>query len=455
MDSQQTKRSGRKSPKLTRSAEEGREGGGGESRALPDFYDIHCHVHTLSHPSFLAMIQTLRMRRLEAIYSQITSFEYLASSFFHRGGEKLRNMLSVMENEPGDIFMLMEDDLAGQYAKTAEEPPLFADGRLRVGGRDYGRLILSPLLMDFNQPGPYKPDTYYDKYPRKTIEAQIVDVLLGIREYRRCRPDGLLEIHPFLGINPRAYTAETLGRFLEEWFSDFSRDREDARRAFEVMDSLVIGDTRREHSPFAGIKLYPPLGFDPWPEEGPEREKVEILYSFAEQKGIPLITHCDDGGFRVLPLELSWQQTSPFRYRPVLERHPRLLIDFAHLGAQYSMPMRLSPPTQWRDEIFALMGEYPGVYGDFSFNGALPGYYDSFLVALNHLPLRQREIVESRVLFGSDFMVNLLKVRSYADYYRVFSRSALDSRLKREFASENPSGFLFGDQAAESEVHGV
>lgn len=162
------------------------------------------------------MIQTLRMRRLEAIYSQITSFEYLASSFFHRGGEKLRNMLSVMENEPGDIFMLMEDDHAGQYAKTAEEMPLFANGRLRVGGLEYGRLILSPLLMDFNQPGPYKPDTYYDKYPKKTIEAQIVDVLLGIREYRRDRPDGLLEIHPFLGINPKAYTAETLGRFLAE-----------------------------------------------------------------------------------------------------------------------------------------------------------------------------------------------------------------------------------------------
>jgi len=449
MDSQQTKRAVRKSEKLTRSV----DSDASEAGLLPDFYDIHCHVHTLSHPSFLAMIQTLRMRRLEAIYSQITSFEYLASSFFHRGGEKLRNMLSVMENEPGDIFILMEDDLAGAYAKAAEETPLLMDGRLRVGDREYSRLILSPLLMDFNQPGPYKPDTYYDKYPRKTIEAQIVDVLLGIREYRRDRPDGLLEIHPFLGINPKAYSADTLARFLDEWFSDFTRDREEARRAFEAMDSLVIGDTRRKHSPFAGIKLYPPLGFDPWPDEGPEREKVEILYSFAEKKGIPIITHCDDGGFRILPLEDSWRQTSPSRYRPALERYPRLIIDFAHLGAQYSMPMRLSPPTQWRDEIFSLMGEFPGVYGDFSFNGALPGYYDSLIAALGHIPPRERELVEKRILFGSDFMVNLLKVRSYADYYRIFSKSALDSVLKQAFVSNNPRRFLFDEKAVEHEEH--
>lgn len=412
--------------------------------SLPDFYDIHCHVHTLSHPSFLAIIQTMRMRRLEAIYNQITSFEYLASSFFHRGGEKLRNMLSVMENEPGDIFLLMEDDLAGLYAKAAEERPLATDGVLEVGGRKYGKLMLSPLLMDFNQPGTYKPDTYYDKYPRKTIEAQIVDVLLGIREYRKARPKGLLEIHPFLGINPKAYTSESLAGFLEKWFKRFSRERKAARNVFESMEHLVIGDAPMKFSAFAGIKLYPPLGFDPWPDDGKEREKAEILYSFAEKRGIPIITHCDDGGFRVLPLEDSWRQTSPARYRPALERYPGLIIDFAHLGTQYSMPMRLSPPTEWRDQVFAMMSEFPGVYGDFSFNGALPGYYDSLVAALGKLPPGKRDIVEKRIMFGSDFMVNLLKVRSYSDYYRIFSESAVEPRLKLAFASENPARFLFG-----------
>ena len=410
-----------------------------------EFYDIHCHAHTLSHPAFLAIIQTLRARRLEAIYSQIASFEYLASSFFRRGGEKLRNMLSVMENEPGDIFMLMEDDLAGVYTKSEKRKPLIENGKISIGGHSYKKLVICPLLIDFNQPGTYKPDTYYDKYPRKEINAQIVDVLMGIKEYRRLRPDGILEIHPFLGINPRVYTAESLAAFLDTWFSGFVRGRKAEKAVFKEMDKLVIGEEGPGKPPFAGIKLYPPMGFDPWPEEAAEREKVEILYSFCERKKVPIITHCDDGGFRVLPLEDSWRQTSPFRYRPALEKYPGLMIDFAHLGNQYSVPLRMTPVTEWRDQIFSLMDEFPGVYADISFNGSLPEYYDTLLAALAALPEDRRETAERRIMFGSDFMVNLLKVPSYLDYFRIFSESRVESGLKKAFGSENPRRFLFGD----------
>jgi len=413
---------------------------------LPDFFDIHCHAHTLSHPSFLALIQTLRRRRLEALFSQLTSFEYLASSLFHRGGEKIRNMLSVMENEPGDIFKLMEDDLTGVYAKSTDETPLVQDGILDVGGRKYGRLVISPLLMDFSEPGPYQPDTYYDKYPKKTIDAQIVDVMLGIRDYRLTRPEGLLEIQPFLGINPKTHSPESLARFLDTWLSFYTRDREEARADFGSMGEILAGDPERKHSPFAGIKLYPPLGFDPWPAEGAEREKVEILYSFAEKRKIPLTVHCDDGGFRVIPLEEAWRNTSPASYRPALEKYPRLIINFAHLGAQYSIPNRLAPPpTEWRDEIFGLMTDFSGVYADFSFNGVAPEYYDSLLATLGSMDPSRREVAEKRIMFGSDFMVNLIKVRSYADYFRIFSGSAISPELKNAFCSENPRRFLFGD----------
>jgi hypothetical protein len=455
MDSKQPKREG-----LGKKSKSGRGHKSPVAGTAPEFFDIHCHAHTLSHPSFLALIQTLRARRLEAIYSQITSFEYIASSFFHRGGEKLRNMLSVMENEPGDIFMLMEDDLKGVYAKPGkankaddkqrDDKPLIASGLLKIGSQKYGKLVISPLLTDFNQPGPYKPDTYYDKFPRKTIEAQIIDVLIGIKEYRRARPDGLLEIYPFLGINPQAYTPESLTSFLDTWLSDFTRDRKEGRAVFEAMEDFVIDETPRKHSPFAGIKLYPPLGFDPWPAKGIEREKVEILYSFAEKRRIPMVTHCDDGGFRVLPLEDAWRQTSPTRYRPVMERHPGLIINFAHLGNQYSMPMRLTPATEWRDEIFALMVDYPGVYSDFSFNGVVPEYYGTLIAVLESLAPSMRDVVEKRIMFGSDFMVNLLKIRSYTDYFRIFSSSKVDPALKKAFGSENPRRFLW-DTATETE----
>lgn len=412
--------------------------------AVSEFYDIHFHAHTLSHPSFLAIIQTLRSRRLETIYSQMASFDYLASSLLHRGGEKLRNTLSVMENEPGDIFMLVEDDLAGVYAKSDDEKPLLESGRLKIGKRSYKRLVITPLLIDFNQPGAYHPDTYYDRYPNKAIEAQIVDVLLGIKEYRRRRPEGFLEIHPFLGINPKVHTPETLGAFLEKWFSGFERSREGARALFGSMGERAIGDVAPQQSFFAGVKLYPPLGFDPWPDDEVQRATVEVLYSFCEKKRIPITTHCDDGGFRVLPMEDAWRQTSPARYRPALKKYPGLIINFAHLGNQYSLSLRMTPVTEWRDEIFSLMMQYEGVYTDFSFNGVNPDYYNTLLSVLSKLPAKQQAIAETRIMFGSDFMINLLKVRSYLDYCRNFSASVLDPGLKHLFGSENPRRFLFG-----------
>ncbi len=48
-------------------------------------------------------------------------------------------------------------------------------------------------------------------------------------------------------------------------------------------------------------------------------------------------------------------------------------------------------------------------------------------------------------MFGSDFMINLAKVRSYADYFRIFGASPLSAEQKRSYASENPRRFLFGE----------
>lgn len=439
------------------------------------FFDIHCHAHTLAHPSFLALIQTIRNRRLEAVYSQLTAPEYLVSSFFHRGGEKLRNMLSVMENEPGDIFMMMEDDLAGLYlpdfgqekARAASKDrllPLISQNKLKLGGKTYDRLAICPLLMDFNTSGEYKPDTYYNRYPRKSMKAQIVDVLMGIREYRKQRPDGLLEVYPFLGVNPSRYSLPELERFLAEWFPKpmlkapaepeaqtmtnpglrQSVCMTQRRSQFADMIDFQSEGNFGQDNYFAGIKLYPPLGFDPWPSEPSEREKAEALYQFCETNQIPITTHCDDGGFRVIQLEKAWTYTAPERYTEVLLRFPNLRINFAHFGYLHNQIKRINDQYEWRNRILKFMLEYPNVYSDFSFDGVYPQFYQELLEMLANLSESDRKVVEQRVMFGSDFMVNLLKVNSYLEYFTIFEESPLDSALKHKFGSENPARFLFG-----------
>jgi hypothetical protein len=408
------------------------------------FYDTHCHALTLSDPSFLALLQTIRSRKLETLYAQLTSFEYLGTSFFNRGGQKLRNMLSVMENKPGDIFMLMEDDLCGKYAKTETEQALVRDGKLHLGGALYDKIVFVPLLIDFSRGSEYITDTYYDRYPVKRIEAQIFDVLIGIKAYRIARPRGMAEILPFLGISPQNHTVKSLEKFLQRWFQGYSGSRKSAEQVFRDMKGASVEEMSQ--SPFAGIKLYPPLGFDPWPEDAKKRATVEALYDFCSEKGIPITTHCDEGGFRLISLEKCWNYTSPRRYLPVFKKYPKLKLNFAHLGHTYALPFGAAKTMEWRSEIFAMMQEFPGVYGDFSFNGTSPEYYDGLLRALDALSGESREIVQGRILFGSDFMVNLVKVKSYAEYLRIFSESALSRAQKLAFVSKNPEKFLFSDQ---------
>jgi predicted TIM-barrel fold metal-dependent hydrolase len=127
----------------------------------------------------------------------------------------------------------------------------------------------------------------------------------------------------------------------------------------------------------------------------------------------------------------------------VLERFPELKIDFAHFGRQYTTKLGRSAPTEWFDDIIALIEEYPNVYTDLSFNGVEPEYYGRLAAALAALPDAIREKVGARIMFGSDFVVNLMKVRSYADYYRIFDASPLGADLKARFCSENPARFLF------------
>jgi hypothetical protein len=410
------------------------------------FYDAHCHALTLSHPSFLAFTQTLRRRGLEEIHAQITAPNYLIASLFFKSGDRVRNMLSVMEHDVASIFELMEDDLAGVFGKEGGTP-LVRGGKLALGALRFDRLVLCPLIMDF-QGSAFTPSegTYYDRPTAKRLSAQVRDVLEGIRGYRRARPDGFLELRPFIGVDTRHYTAEELALFLDAAFEGYAGSGE-AKASASSRAFAAMADFDGASSPparFAGVKVYPPLGFDPWPDGGAEREKAELLWSFCERRDIPVVTHCDDQGFRVASIEEAWRFTSPARWASVLAAYPDLGLDFAHFGAQYSKLIGRPPSTEWTDRIVTLMAMYPKVYADISFNGSDAEYYRWLDSYIGKRGAKRAELLEERLLFGSDFMVNLSKVRSYADYFRIYEKSPLSDALKARFGHDNPERFLFG-----------
>ncbi|HUX40416.1 MAG TPA: amidohydrolase family protein [Rectinemataceae bacterium] len=406
------------------------------------FIDAHCHVLELSHPNFLDFVEGLRHRGLEALYQGLSAPNFMLTSFFSKGGERLRNLLAVMERQAGEIFELMEDDLLGKFSQDDEAEALYSGGSLKIGGLRFDRVLVVPLVMDFAEPPRADPGLWYDRQPPKDILRQVRDLLEGIAHYRRTRPEGLLAIRPFIGINTARHDRAALESLLIAAFEGY---RKGFGAALEAFDGMGVWDGSWKANAFAGVKLYPPLGFDPFPVEGEEREKTDFLFSFCEERGIPIVTHCDDMGFRSLSLEESWRNTSPERWRPRLEANPSLRIDFAHFGMQYSLRFGQGARHEWTEAIIELMVEYPGVYADVAFNGCDPSYYDHLISLMEREEKRSGAMLAERLLFGSDFAMNLLRISSWSEYLGIFSKSRLPDSIKEGMGFVNPARFLFGE----------
>jgi len=349
------------------------------------------------------------------------------------------NLLTLMQNDLADIFYAMEDDLKGKFGGES----LADENGLHLNDRTYRKLVITPLLMDFKPLPGAESSTHYPQ-PIKELRTVINEYSFAIKQYYRERPHGLLYILPFLGINPAAYSLEELTSIVEDSFNFYSTKW--LKRG--VRGSKLLTWTAGHISPkkmFAGIKIYPPMGFNPWPDDKEERKKVEFLYSYAQEASIPITTHCNDGGFITVDYKQSFRNTDPATWEKVLERYPNLNLNFAHIGVSTTLQFPNlfgKKEKSWTERIFDLMDQYEHVYADFSFNGISPKFYDKFSQQLSRLEKDRRTGYRDRILFGTDFMINLMGIQSYRDYYQFYQEAKLDPVLKHCFASINPLSFL-------------
>jgi len=360
------------------------------------------------------------------------------------------NLLSIMENDLGTYFLLMEQDAAA----------LLTDGKLKIGNYVYDKIILTPLIMDFGCKEVEKfPNIHYSQLPQKPIAEQVFDLFYGIRDYseyalvkdaageldyrRVKKEEKLFEIYPFLGINTQLYEMAEIEKLLGKYFGGYHRDHAEL---YGKMGAFKNDVDTMDSNFFAGIKVYPPLGFDPWPEDGKEREKVEYLYRFCLARKISITSHCSDGGF--VTTDRAGEFASPKRWKEVLERHPDLRLNLAHFGRQ-GKKFWLFENCEWMNDILGLIGTNENVYTDFSYRGVDPGYYDDLRKLIEEQKDREfREKLKKRILFGSDFMINLLEIDSYAGYLNQYAKAGNGdpgfNDDKNLFCSTNPERFLFG-----------
>lgn len=400
---------------------------------------------TMQEPNFAAFINSLYSSPQELLTANATD-NYIITSKLLKGEALITtigNTLTAFERPIGDTFMMMEDDLIGKFSSEkkkeyAPESPYIEDGKLRIRETLYDKMIMCPLIMDFSQEQS-DLDRYYYTFPSEDkLTPYLKATVEGMAKYYKERPNGLFEFYPFAGINPKVHSFGFLIDFLDKYINT----------SHEMHKPHTVPS-----KPFYGIKIYPPLGFNPWPNDEETLEKHKTLYSFCEKNRIPIITHCDDQGFRGISANLAWNYSDPASWRTVLENYPNLILDFAHFGMQYAYSsnrdirslqakMKGYPFSPWFRSIISLMDEFDNVYADLSFSGTNPEFYTRLASFIESMEDEQRQHFENRILFGSDFSVNLLKVESYTEYFSIFEHSVFTEEQIEKFVSINPIEFI-------------
>ncbi|MCX6225266.1 MAG: amidohydrolase family protein [Bacteroidia bacterium] len=461
---------------------------------MKKFYDIHMHVMDLSHANITAfagrLIQDMDLD-FQA-WEKMGTFRYFLHYFWRRLKDKIlhgffrkkkpgpshkeklpeklkkiRNLLSFMEGSIKYDFLVLD------YFLKNKKELVSLNNELMIDGTIYNKIVLCPLIMDFGYRNIYGQNYFYNIPPQKPITEQINDVFESIRTYysnelsinREVMPkkfvinkidfnpdDKLFEIYPFMGLNPENYKYDDIEKMLKKYFSGFSANDTPERRKEILFNKMgkFKGDPDDEGdcaNIFAGIKLYPPLGFNPWPCDCQPHEKkemkhldcearqakVELLYQWCVERNIPITTHCSNGGFVTDTRHIKL--TNPGTgWAKVIEAYPGLKINFAHFGAG---------DEQWRETIVKhILRPGSNVYTDFSCSAMSNEYYKELEKTIKSS--NNPGLLSERILFGSDFMINLVWTESYNQYLQYFTNTKHLISNKVKLCNENPERFLFG-----------
>ena len=234
------------------------------------------------------------------------------------------------------------------------------------------------------------------------------------------------------------------------------------------MGKLIKENVGKENA-FRGIKLYPPNGYSPTDphlfEKGNDFVEGQCLYEYCLNKNIPIMVHCSFEGFSTFvmnlevwgdvylndkptgeyilttynqPEEITFESNifkggfkksvrerahvlnHPCIWKKVLEEFPDLKICLAHFGGE---------SDEWRNRIADLMREYSHVYTDLSCTvdkKVLEKIRDQYFSPSAPDP------INDRIMYGSDYVLNMLSVKSFGDYYNHFYKASLFTGQQRE-----------------------
>lgn len=186
-------------------------------------------------------------------------------------------------------------------------------------------------------------------------------------------------IIPFYGIDPRGYEADEL---LDEIKEKVGKDKA-----------------------FKGLKLYPPMGFKP------NDSRLNAVFDYCQDFGIPVLSHCSISGAGVHGSEHNYADYAhPDEWREVLERLKTRQSHMFRLCLAHFDRLEDSLSMTWCNDIIEIMSHYAGsdgveVFSDIAFDVVSGGSRSTYC---RHVEKIQQAGLDDRVIFGSDWWNYLL-----------------------------------------------
>ncbi|MFV0422966.1 amidohydrolase family protein [Oleidesulfovibrio sp.] len=340
------------------------------------FVDAHCHLFNfVDVPVYETLNGQARVNTLKKLGAALGASTVLTLGFLRKGVEKHKNILQFFERP-------QEENLIG----LARE--IQATGKSEL-------TVLTPLVMDFDcvrqdcgedcKPCTGKlcpiPGSQADTVPDDpSVEGQFLRLRHAVERAHELHPEvsDNLRVLPFLGLDLRKLNPEgsTLLEDLQTFWQQYGVTKAERKQGFS---SLQSGKAM-------GIKLYPPIGFNPYPVENKQAVlEYTRFYEWCIDEGIPLTVHCQSGSYSATRKKRAVEaDTHASNWRNMFRDWERgylhstkdikeLRINFAHFGGEKGLEDMLDwykkdgiDTGSWTYIIIDMLRNYPNTYADLS-----------------------------------------------------------------------------------------
>jgi len=307
------------------------------------FIDCHCHLFNIVDvPVYATLAGKVPMGTLQRLTNAF------AANFAITSG-----MLQSKIDQYEDFVRFFERPIEKNVRWLSDEVGLACQNKTTP-------VLLTPLIMDFdevdNSPHAGKP----------SVEAQLLRLVAAIGA---AGDTGTTKIYPFIGLDLRKLEepgGETMA-WLEKLWRMHGISAAQRKKGVGAMPSGKV----------LGIKLYPPLGFDPYPSRKQKKDCYLAFYRWCCERDIAITVHCQPDSYSVGSSQRTVnRRTHAANWRNLFDKNEdirNLRINFAHFGGENGFEDLFDwyrrggiERNCWVDILIHLLQDYPNAYADVS-----------------------------------------------------------------------------------------